>query len=198
MFGVFAMSLALAGCAAGDALEAATGQGFGGAPTTGVAESEGTGSSGDMPPPASDTDLPPVDWTTSSTGAEDTSSDGSETGDSSSGDSSGGSSGETAPEVILPCDFEYTFEPATPGPGAFFVEVSDPDPLTYVGLTLVGPNTVQGEFVDVVAEEPWAWRFAVDGHIPGEYALEFSSAQSEDGPRTTRATCSLEVQPARR
>ena len=194
MFGVLAMTLALAGCAAGGELEAVTGQGFGGAPTTGAVESTGTGSSGDVPPPSSDTDLPPVDWTTSSTGAEETSSGGSETGDSSSGDSSG----ETAPEVILPCDFEYTFEPAAPGPGTFFVEVSDPDPLTYVGLTLVGPNTVYGEFVDVVAEEPWAWRFEVEGHVPGEYALEFSSAQSEDGPRTTWATCSLEVQPVRR
>ncbi len=56
-----------------------------------------------------------------------------------------------------------------------------------------GPNVAQPQFLDVVAEDPWSWRFSVSGHQAGIYTLQFGNAPSEDGPVTVWSTCLLDI-----
>ncbi len=189
------MASVLVGCAGGDE-SGRTGSAFAGsgAGTTGESSesSESTGSS------TNDNDLPPVDWDTDSATTADppmtttTGSDDTATDDESGSESS---TGWDDPEVVHPCDSEFTVVPGEPTLEDFYVEVSNPAPLTWIGLSVVGPTTLEGDFIDVVADDPWVWRFAIAGHMPGTYVLEFSSAEQENGPRTVWSTCTLAIQP---
>ena len=58
---------------------------------------------------------------------------------------------------------------------------------------MTGPTVVEPMFVDVVAEDPWAWQFSVTGQPPGIYTLEFGNAESEGGPVTVHSTCQLQI-----
>ena len=184
-----ALASVLAGCAGGDESERTSAAFAGsGAGTTGES-SESSGSS-----TGPDSDLPPLDWDTDSVTTADppvTTTTGSDDGES----GSESSTGWDEPDVVHPCDPEFTVVPGEPTLEDFYVEVSNPAPLTWIGLSVVGPTALEGEFIDVVADDPWVWRFAIAGHMPGTYVLEFSSADQENGPRTVWSTCTLAIHP---
>lgn len=110
-------------------------------------------------------------------------------GESSTGSSAPTTTGDQPP----PCDPEFSFEPAVPTTAPFFVEVTNPEPLPYISLTMMGPNVVEPMYTGVVAEDPWAWRFSVSGQVPGIYTLAFGNAESEGGPVTVHSTCQLQI-----
>ncbi|MGH1347825.1 MAG: hypothetical protein ACRBN8_40095 [Nannocystales bacterium] len=176
------LASALVACARGDndgpVASPFAGSGAMGTASTGHAESSSSS-------PAPDNDLPPIDWDTDST---------TTTGADESGEDSSTGSGA---EIVHPCDVDFTrVVPATPTLDPFYVEVSNPVPLVYVGMNMEGPTTVEGSYLDVVESNPWVWRFAFEGHVPGTYVLEFSSAEEPGGPRTTWSTCTLVIETA--
>jgi hypothetical protein len=127
----------------------------------------------------------------SSTGGVDATTSASMTGGS---DSSGGeSSSSTGAPLPLPCDPGFSFDPAEPTTATFYVIATHEDPLAYVDLTVVGPNTAEATYVAVVAEDPWQWRWRVTGHVAGVYTFSFGNAASEGGPVTVHSTCQREV-----
>ena len=192
MLGV-ALASVFVGCAGGDD-SGRTGSAFAGSSAGGSSGDSADESSGSSSGGAPDNDLPPVDWDTDSATTADPPTT---TTTGSANDESGGesSTGWDDPEVVHPCDPEFTVVPGEPTLEDFYVEVGNPAPLTWIGLSVVGPTELEGDFIDVVGEEPWVWRFAIQGHMPGTYVLEFSSAQQENGPRTVWSTCTLAIQP---
>lgn len=93
----------------------------------------------------------------------------------------------------LPCDDTFTLAPPAPDLSAFEVEVSHPEPLPFVDLTLVGPNAPTVAFIDVVGTEPYRWAWQVSGHVPGEYTLEFGNRTDEAAPLVVHSTCQVRV-----
>lgn len=93
----------------------------------------------------------------------------------------------------LPCDDTFTLAPPAPDLSAFEVEVSHPEPLPFVDLTLFGPNAPTVAFIDVVGTEPYRWAWQVSGHVPGEYTLEFGNRTDEAAPLVVHSTCQVRV-----
>ncbi|MEM6291991.1 MAG: hypothetical protein AAGA54_12025 [Myxococcota bacterium] len=193
--------VALAGavaCSDGDGMQPTTTFGLGSSPGSGAedggedtdADTDGgtTGSTGgDMPMFTAGS--PTTDPSATSGATTFTTTSPSTTADpTTSGENPTTSGGEP-----LPCDMAFSFEPPVPTLAQFFVETSHPEPLAYVSLTMEGPNVVQPQFLDVVAEDPWGWRFSVSGHQAGIYTLQFGNAPSEGGPVTVWSTCLLEI-----
>jgi hypothetical protein len=89
------------------------------------------------------------------------------------------------------CSPAFAISPTDPGTGSLLnISYTDPQPLTYVGLSFVGPGQTQvGELSidDSGADYTWSWPVTVD--TPGRYTVTFTY----DQPQKAGSSCEFDV-----
>ncbi len=137
--------------------------------------------------------LPPGSGTTGAEGSTgDAEVDDGQTSAASDGDDpdEGDGSESGPPPMMLPCDdgFGFTPDPLETGSvGA--VTFTDPTPLAFVDIDMTGPGDASVTFDDLIASEPYTWRWEVTGLVAGVWEVSFAHGD----PAQVVATCQVEV-----
>ncbi len=99
--------------------------------------------------------------------------------------------GTTGGGVELECDMDFSFVPPNPAPGVpFTARFTDPDGLTYVGITAQGPGgTVMGQHTGHTGTGPFTWSFDYDGLEAGVWTFSFTHHQQANDPDIIQGTC---------